>query len=242
MSNTSALVSRHSWAVWRSNKEDCTSWTAFTSKTLKRKCQNHPVRAAGAAVSPRKQGSRGLVCGGSDRCVSWRVSHVMHLEPMCCHWWRDNLASEWNKKKKKCFPTLTALLNMWAYLPATDNKQSIFTQPTKIRLWRKAVDNQWILIKQTTATLRLLQMRHSWSAGCCGVIHDKLESHSSPIRQSSFRNPGVSPIINIDVDTQILPVTGADSSCCGWTESGPHVHTWHTPIIRDRCLARAHAH
>lgn len=64
-------------------------------------------------------------------------------------------------------------------------------------------------------------MRRSWSAGWCSLIHDNLESHSSPIRQSSFPNLWVSPIINIDVDTQILPVTGADNSCCGWTESGP---------------------
>lgn len=53
------------------------------------------------------------------------------------------------------------------------------------------------------------------------MIHGNLESHSSAIRQSSFPNLWVSHIINIDVDTQILPVTGADNSCCGWTESGP---------------------
>lgn len=73
------------------------------------------------------------------------------------------------------------------------------------------------------------------------MIHGNLESHSSPIRQSSFPNLWVSPVINLDVDTQILPVTGEDNSCCGWTESGPHVRTWHPPIKRDRCLARAHA-
>lgn len=55
------------------------------------------------------------------------------------------------------------------------------------------------------------------------MIHYNPESHSSPIRQSSYPQPNlrVSPIINIDVDTQILPVRGTDNSCCGWTESGP---------------------
>lgn len=103
MSNTSALVSRRSWAAWRSNKGNRTTWTAFTSKTLKRKCQNHPVRAAGAAVSPREAGL-------SRACVRWqwqvrlmrgRVSHVMHLDPMCCRWWRDNLASRKKQKNKR---------------------------------------------------------------------------------------------------------------------------------------------
>lgn len=110
----------------------------------------------------------------------------------------------WPAKNKQvllyCFYN-DALLNSSVNISAYNSHWVERLYFTKIPLWRKAPDNQWILIKLTTAMLGPLQMRCSLSAGCCSVIHDNLESHSSPIRQSSSPNLWVSPIINIDVDT-----------------------------------------
>lgn len=87
-------------------------------------------------------------------------------------------------------------------------------------LQRKALNNQWILIKSLVATVR---GRYRWDACLLVRWRDSSQPWESfiPYWAAVPLNLWVSPTINIDVDTQILPVIGADDSCCGWAESGP---------------------
>lgn len=198
--------------------------SALTNKATTRKSQNLPLKAGGAVVSPMKQHWR---LTGVCEQWQWQVN-LMRGRVLCsCTWipcaaFGDRII--WTAKQTCCalLPLQRCSIKSSVNI-STCNRQwrKHFYLAKNNPLRREALNNQWILIKSTTATVRLVQMRRPWSGEWCSVIHDNPESHSSAIRQSSFPNLWVSHIINIDVDTQILPVTGADNPCCGWTESGP---------------------
>lgn len=174
MSTAFGFVTRHSWAVWKSGKQNCKTrqlGLLLQAKSLTSECQNCPVEAAGAVVSP---GKAGLETPGGLRVVALTgTSH--EWEGVSCHALGSRVlclvmrSSGWQNKQ--------VLLYNFYNNASLNTEVNLLTRLMKIHLWKKALNNQWVLIKLTTTMLR--QMSRSWSAGCCSVIHDNPESHSS---------------------------------------------------------------
>lgn len=104
-------------------------------------------------------------------------------------------------------------------MSANDSVRNDFPEPRKIlsrgKLW--TINEFWL---NHLATVR---GRYRWDACPRGTWCDSWQPWESFIPFWAVIPPNfwVSPVINIDVDTQILPVIGADDSCSGWAECGP---------------------
>lgn len=213
--------------------------TAFANKTAKV-----------SESSPQKEGCGdfflssciGDSCGACERCqwqeslLRGRVSCSWSQALGCRTWWQYNVESKTNKVLLYCFNKDALTEHSW------HRAEYLFILLLSQK--KKASGEMFGAINE----FRLNQQLQRW--GCCrweASVGDAawfmtISRVIHPLSASHLPKPLGQPRNKYRCWHTDSTSHGSRQSMLWVDWIWPHVHTWHPPIIRDRCLACAHAH